>query len=273
MAGTVHGVVNKTWPRFADNSYYNAPHVVACFAQFFDHLSTPAGGSIMSKVACHYGGGTGWDYPGGSTPVGYNAPMGVWKMNTSTLRPGGGSALGEIYIFIACFGPDANHEARDFGGGLTVNSDIYANCRMGLQVAFREDGGDPWAESGGGELLTGTDRPGDPPFAAGASTIHFLMPYACNPGGSYTNGKRMHNMGGNNGDWYDAAILEGYFHGVADDDNIVCIYTQADQMDSEPKDYQALVIGIGELKPLCGSDPYFSYCWHDGGLPFNRGSA
>jgi len=270
MAGTVHGMVNKSWPRYAVNNYYNMEHLFAAIAQFFDHLSTAGGGNILTRIASNFSGGTGFDFPGGSNPIGYNqAPMGVWKMNTSTLRPGGGSALGEIYIFLAGFGPSP-YRSQDFG--LLVGNDTSAQGKIGIQVCFREDGGNPW---NGGVVNTGSDRPGSPVWDAGASTLHFLCPRACNPGGSYnTNKECLSNFADGNGNWYAFDIVDAYFHGVADDDNLLLFYTSQNGVQStdEPKDYACFYLGTGELFPNCGSDPYFSYSWLNTVPGFNRGS-
>jgi len=269
MAGTVHGMVNKTFPRIADSNYSNCVHTFAAFAQFFDHLSTPAGGSIMTRISSHYGGGTGFDYPGGANPVGYTAPMGVWKMNTSTQRPGGGSAIGEVYIFIAAF-TIATSEPQDFG--LTIAGSGNAVGKAGMQIAFAEDGSNPWK---GGVANVGGDRPADPlVWDAGASTLHMILPRSCAPGGvASTNRDNMAQIVNNMA--FD--ILEGYFHGFADDDNFIVFFSgyQAVQEDDDPREYSALCFGLGELQPNCGVDPYFCYSWVEGGdvngMPFARG--
>jgi hypothetical protein len=265
MGGTVHGVVNKTWPRYGSSADENAMHLFAAIAQFFDHLCTVGGGSIMTRIASNYGGGSGFDYPGGSNPIGYNQVLGVWKMNTSTLRPGGGSALGEVYILLSACGT-----ANDVWGLTASGTDTGWDGEVVISMAFREDGGNPW---NGTSNNNGLDTPvvGNP-WTDGGSTLHvFSRPNA--PGGSYSSGKnfvsslcRINNM-------YTMTITEGFFHGVADDDNWIFFYTGFDGMTTtEPKWYGAVCFGLGDLQPNCGSDPYNCYLWIDPAMPFSRNS-
>jgi len=275
MGGTVHGVVNKTTPRYSSSAVAaNVANVFASFAQFFDHLSTPAGGSIMTRIASNYGdGGSGFDYVGGAAPVGIGASsklLGVWEMNTSTLRPGGGSALGKVYFMLVA-SPGSNATAYFNNWSLFVNTDQYGQGKVGLQIAFREDGLSPWT---GGVANLGGDTPGNPPWTdGGVSTLHLILPRCCNPGGAY--GGSMDNMAELGRIYFgDLDITEGYFHGFADDDNIAVFFTSSDgwNVSDDPRDFAAFYFGLGELQPNCGADPYFCYSWVDVALGFSRGS-
>jgi hypothetical protein len=272
MGGTVHGMVNKKIPVYANNNHKNGAAVFACIAQFFDHLCTVGGGNIMTRVASNYGGGTGFDYPGGANPIGYNLTMGLWKMNTSTLRPGGGSALGEVYIFMVTTDQSSSSQYISYWGLRMNNGEQYGGSRVGLQIVFREDGGDPWNST---ENNDGLDVPGSPLWTAGGSTLHVVLPRSCNPGGAYDSGKnQLANLGGT-GAWYEWTILDCYFHGVADDDNFVLFVTRESAATSEPLDYAACVFGLGDLQPNAegpGADPYCCYAWIDSSLSFSRGS-
>lgn len=267
MGGTVHGVVNKTFPRIVDNDYQNSGCVFAAFAQFFDHLSTPAGGSIMTRIASNYGGGSGFDYPGGSNPFGTGNVklLGVWKMNTSTLRPGGGTALGEVYIsLVASLSSSSSSYFSTWG--LLSNDSGTGYGELAMQVAFREDGGDPWNVT---RANLGADVPSNPViWTAGGSTVH-VLPRSNNPGGDHnTNKQNMSEMGM----FYNFSILEGYFHGFADDDNFVCFYSSAAGLDSDPRTFASCGFGLGELRANAGADPYFCYNWIDKEPGFNRGT-
>lgn len=273
MGGTVHGMVNKKFPRYGDHRYENSNHVFACVAQLFDHLCTVGGGSIMTRVASNYGGGTGFDFPGGSNPIGYNKVMGLWKMNTSTLRPGGGSALGEVYIFLVATGDGTSGNYLSTWGLRSNSNDQNGSGKCCMQIVFREDGATPWT---GGTANTGTDAPGTSPlWDAGASTLHVVLPRCCNPGGSYDTEKDLvANLAGT-GNFYDFGILEGYFHGFADDDNFAFFFTNDASLDAEPLNYAAVVFGLGDLQPNAegpGADPYCCYAWIDVALSFSRGN-
>lgn len=274
MAGTLHGVVNKRIPRVADNSYNNSAHYLAAVAQFFNHLCTPAGGSYMTRVASNWGGGSGWDYVGGSTPIGtsyHNKALGVWKLNTSTLRPGGGSALGEVYFFlVASIGNSTG--ARFDEWSLYNAADIYGYGEVGIQVAFNEDGSNPWAgdsDDDGTDLPRTTGGPWDP----GTSTCHVVIPRSCNSGGSHaTNRDNMAALC--DPDFYDFEINHAYFHGIADADNVAFLYTSSYGLETsdDPRDMGMFFFGLGELQPNCGSDPYFCWAFTDAQLGLSRGA-
>lgn len=279
MAGTVHGVVNKTFPRYALTADENAIHIFACVAHFFDHLGTAGGGNIMTRVASNYGGGTGYDFPGGSNPIGYNKVMGSWKMNTSTLRPGGGSALGEVYIHLAA-GPTAGTAGWGIVG---TSGDTLNDGEVMMSMAFREDGGNPsLVQNSGGSTPPNNNGSDKFPssgsiWTAGASTVH-VFPRCNNPGGSYNTNKQMMATLSGGSNYATINILEGYFHGFADDDNWIFFITSHPGLvaSSEPLKYQAICFGLGELQPNCegpGLDPYTSYWWMEHDMPFSRGGS
>ena len=278
MAGTVHGLVNKKFPRYSSAADENAIHIFACVAHFFDHLTTVGGGNIMTRVASNYGGGTGFDFPGGASPIGYNKVMGSWRMNTSTLRPGGGSAMGEVYIHLAA-GPTAGTTGWDILG---TGGDVTNDGEVMMAMAFREDGGNPsLVQNSGGTTPPSNDGldkfpSSGPIWTAGASTVH-VFPRANNPGGTYNGDKQM--MATFSGATNNSAmnIVDAFFHGFADDDNWVFFITSYLGLatNSEPLKYQAICFGLGDLQPNCegpGLDPYTSYWWMEYDMPFSRGS-
>jgi hypothetical protein len=275
MGGTVHGVVNKTFPRYAQSEDRNALHVFACIAQFFDHLCTAGGGNIMTRLASNYAGGTGFDYPGGSNPIGYVRALGLWKMNTSTLRPGGGSALGEVYILLT--GHDENVGTWNIVG---TGGDTSCDGEVMISMAFREDGGNPSLVEGSGGGAPNDDGldvlpSSGPIWDAGASTVH-VFPRTNNPGGSYDTNKNLLAALPGNGDYAVMNILDGYFQGFADDDNWIFFLTSDIAMqDGEPKNYQVVGFGLGDLQPNAegeGSDPYNCYMFMRYHTAFPRGS-
>jgi len=264
MGGTVHGLVNRRFTRGPGDTsdYGNIRNVFPCYAAFFDHLSTPAGGNIMTRVGQDYGNGTGFDPVGGASPIASTYAWGLWKMNTSTLRPGGGSAMGEVYIFVAMLA-----SVLPASQGLLVqgSSSTTFQATVSMSIAFREDGGDPW--NGTASTI------GSPVWTdGGVSTVHVVTPRSNNPGGSHdTNKNNMSPLGER---YYYFDLTYGYFHGIADEDNFVTVCTpKAGIYDfDDPLIYSMSVFGMGTLQPNCGSDPYFCYAWSDNAMPFGRGS-
>lgn len=257
MSGTVHGLVNKQWGRIAPSINGNQMPMFKAFAAFFDHLCTPAGGSYMTRVASR---GSTWndlqstDY----TQVAF----GVWKMKTSTLRPGGGSALGEVYILLATAGGTYINSLSGLRSGGADGQNI-----VGMSIAFREDGGNPW---NGGTDNDGADEINTQVWTAGASTLH-CFPHSNNPGGGFaTNRNDTLLVSGyaSNGLYY-IDIPYGFLHGVADADNFAVVYSayEALRTDDDPKQFAALVFGLGDVMDGVTADPFLCYAWVDGELP------
>lgn len=264
MAGTVHGLVNRKWDRWDTATYDNTRNIFACFAEFFDHLCTVGGGSIMTRVASQHGNGSGLS----RGQVGSNHAWGVWKMNTSTLRPGGGTALGEVYFLLV-------QMASSYDIGYVISSTTGATQRgsMSMAIAFREDGGNPW---NGGTDNDGLDEVGSPVWTAGASTVH-VFPRSNNPGGSHnTNKNNVYCLSGGVSPWYYYMdIAYGYFHAFADDDTIAILHTGYEGIRDadDPKVFSAMVFGLGTTQPNITTDPYFCYCWWDEQLPYSENGA
>lgn len=262
MAGTVHGLVNKRFARIAAAINGNEMPMFKAFAAFFDHLCTAGGGNYMTRVASR--GDAGSDLQA----VSYTANVfGVWKMNTSTLRPGGGSALGEIYILLAATGGSYFSAL-----GLTAGANAPQNT-VGLSIAFREDGTSPW---NGGTDNDGADGIGDPSgigqyvWTAGSSTVH-VFPRSNNPGGSYDSDKDdTFLISGNTGNGlYNIDITYGFLHGIADEDNFAIVYSAYDALRNydDPKQYAIFTFGLGDALSTNTPDPYLCYAWLDLSLP------
>jgi hypothetical protein len=211
MAGTPHGLVNARIlaATVTANANRNAFAIVAAF---FEHLCTAGGGNYCTRIASYWGegGATGWDRTGGANPAGENA-FGVWRLNTSAARPGGGSALGAMYIFVSW--ADTS---------LAVNWQLDSSTSTdgcGIVVAFLEDGNSPW---NGGIANLGADAIGVPMWTAGGSTLHVLE-RSCNSGGSDDLNKD--NTRHAVRDKAAGTSTDHYIHCIADADNIAILST------------------------------------------------
>jgi hypothetical protein len=172
-----------------------------------------------TMIANNYGsGGTGWDWRDEANPPGENAWF-VVRMNVSGERPGGGSQLGAYYVltqwaYTDAFGSSPGNPGT-IGGG-TGNG-------VGLAVAFRTDGGNPWNGSDGpGGPGVGTDLKGTPVWTDGGSTL-IVLDASCGPNGSFVTNKEntipIHNR-------LDHTL--GRVHMVGDEDNIMLVRREYD---------------------------------------------
>jgi len=260
MGGTPHGLVNRYWAEYSSPN--GNQNFFASVAAFFDHLSTAGGGDIMERVASNYGNGSGFDRVGGSNPCGTDHSWGVWKMPVSTARPGGGSALGEVYVLLAMFySTTPGSQNMQLLGSTTADG-------VGISIAFREDGGNPWNVGGGAtQNDDGNDTAGSPLWTAGGSTVH-VFPLANNPGGDDNTTK-------NNlmllGDAAAVTISNGRFHGIADDDTVALFFTQRRQA-GVPEELAPLVFGPGTVRSNGTADPYCYWAFNERMPPFVRGS-
>jgi hypothetical protein len=230
----------------------------ACFAEAFDHLSTAGGGSYMTRIAAYYGsGGTGLQRPGGTNPVGTNQAWGLWRLNTSTARPGGGSALGDVYFLLS--------GAFDTGAVSPIRHRGSTSQRgVALAVAFREDGTNPWNAVTGS---MGADVTASPLWSAGGSTVH-VFPLSNNPGGSYNTNKENCMVFG---DYQQGRVVpDDWFHLVADADNIAAFCTYRGES-SNPLNSAHWWFATSSLQPNCGSDPYFCFSGFDYDSPLGSG--
>lgn len=267
MGGTVHGLVNRRMQRRSGGNYDNSQNAYAAIAAFFNHLTTVAGGQIMTRVASNYGNGSGQDHMAGPNPCGTDYNIGVWKMNTSTLRPGGGTALGEVYFLVMMFG--TSYYGSNFGVYIEGVNSSGMGATVAMAIAFREDGLSPW---NGQTDDDGTDTfPNSHPWTDGAAGLHVLMPRSCNPGGSYNTNKN--NLASVGHRYYYWDVTYGYFHGIADDDNIAIFITGEYGLHDtdDPKDFSGVMFGTGTVQPNAGSDPYCCYAMKSDALPIGMG--
>jgi hypothetical protein len=187
----------------------NQENFVNC-KQFFDALVTAGYGAIH---ASNYGaGGTGFDFHDGANPCGENAFF-VFEWATSTLRPGGGSALGKVYTLVqwcdaSSFGTAPGNPGLMNGTG-TIDG-------VGFQTAFLEDGNSPW---NGGTAAAGADAKGAQVWTAGASTLHILDYASTAPDGSHDT--NFENCLSPN---FDNSTVGGRTHFIADEDNFLVLY-------------------------------------------------
>lgn len=261
MGGTVHGLVNKRWARVASATNGNQGPMFKSLAAFFDHLCTVGGGSYMTRIASKGGSGDLQAVTNDSQS------FGVWRMNTSALRPGGGSSLGAVYIFLAQTGSlymtQVDFALQRFGNGTAQN------C-VAISIAFREDGGNPW---NGGTGNVGTDNHGTPVWTAGSSVVH-VFPRSNNPGGTHvTNKNNMIAFTGDAGQgFYNIDTAYGYVHGIADADNFAIVYSGYDAVRNvdDPMQYSFFSFGLGDVLPGLTADPYLCYCIADWVLPLDE---
>jgi hypothetical protein len=271
MAGTLHGLVNRRCNRISSADYHNWRNYFAAVADFFDHLSTPAGGNYMTRIASKFGvGGSGLSHTLSATPIGTENAFGLWRLNTSARRPGGGTALGAVYFFVwSTSNNDPNTYTPSFyvAGANSSTADVS----VGMAVAWREDGGSPWNVGGGAtELDNGSDTWGNPIWVDGGSYLH-IIPRTNNPGGTHATPKsNLINFPAM--DCYNHATQFGHFHGIADADNIAMVMTNRDGMAVDPKRLAFFFWGVGDLHPNIAADPYFCYCIHEHDLPISENS-
>ena len=271
MGGTVHGLVNRRFGRNGSADNNNSRHPFEAARAFFDHLSTPSGGSIMTRVASNDGNGSAGAALTPATSLGTTYCWGLWKMNTSTARPGGGAALGEVYILLMAFMTfyPASHTPPLLVHGAS-DSNSYAT--FGIQIAFAEDGASPW---NGSTNNNGNDTMGTAGGSANAvwwsatsSPIHVINPRSCNPGGSHNTNKQNLAPIGNRYYWFE--VPYGFFHGISDDDNWAMFLSGQEglQDQDDPLWYSMVAFGLYDLQPnVAASGAYACYACNDEQLP------
>lgn len=161
MAGTPHGLLDCRFNSGGQDTFENFMYILY---RFFKTLLADTYG-YTTLVASNYGSaGSGFGYAGSGSEPGNNAWF-VVKFNTSVARPGGGSQLGEYYVLVQGTGNVGFGSSPGSPGRCAGSTATY---RVGLAVAFRTDGGNPW---GGTTGSPGSDTKGSPVWTAGGSTL------------------------------------------------------------------------------------------------------
>ena len=204
MGGTVIGRVDCV--SLAGGAANGNQEVFTNLYQFMQRMVTA---TYATLIASQYGsGGTGFDFHDGGNPSGENA-WAVFRMNTSTERPGGGSELGAYYVLIqwadtAAFGTAPGDPGKL--GGSTVDG-------VGVAVAYLEDGTSPW---NGTTNADGTDSKGTPVWVPGGSTLH-VMDRSCQAvGGTYATNRENCVKA-----LQDVGVTQSRFHLLADEDSLL----------------------------------------------------
>jgi hypothetical protein len=180
MGGTVHGSVDHqtTGANPADRNQ----EVFTWIYNFV--VNQLIGNGYATMIATQYGtAGTGFDYFDGANPSGENAFF-VFRMDTSTERPGGGSDLGAYYVLVQWADGTAFGSAPG-NPGLIQGSNLAGADGVGIAVAFREDGTSPWA---GTTNNNGADTKGATVWTPGTSTLH-VLDRSCFLGGAHITNK------------------------------------------------------------------------------------
>jgi hypothetical protein len=177
MAGTPHGLVDC----YSNDGYQDiyADQMYWLYRFFKSVLADTYGYTTL--VASNYAGGGEFGYHGSGSEPGNNAWFLV-KFNTSAARPGGGSQLGEYYVFVQGAGNVGFGGSPGSPGYCTGSTGSY---RIGIMVAFRTDGGNPW---GGTTGSLGSDTKGNPVWVDGGSTL-CVMDVSNSSIGSYSTSK------------------------------------------------------------------------------------
>lgn len=157
------------------------------FKNLYDFFEQMVTANYATRIALQYGAsGTGTDYHDGANPFGENA-FAVYRMdgstsgNTASDRDGVTLPDFDYYIFFqwadaATFGTSPGNPGRIDGA---------TGDGLGVAMAVRADGGDPW---NGTTNNNGTDTKGATVWTAGASTL-YVTPLSNGPFGSHLTNK------------------------------------------------------------------------------------
>jgi hypothetical protein len=210
MAGTVHGILDAV-----SGATYKT-QVQSIFTMTWRFWQVMIAQGYATMIANNYGnGGTGWDWYDGANPPGENAWFLV-RMNTSTARPGGGTQLGAYYVLTQWAYDDSFGASPGNPGALDGNT---GGNGVGIAVAFRTDGGNPW---GGTTGSPGSDTKGTPVWIDGGSTL-VVVDASCGPSGTFvTNKENMIHFF----DRLDHTL--GRIHMVGDEDNFMLVRKEYD---------------------------------------------
>lgn len=240
MAGTVTGLVDA---RVGDGGTQPANNNnQELFTVVYNFLN-----SKYTRIACNFGtAGTGFDFFDGANPSGENA-FAVFRAN---------SAANPFNILIQWADSSPFGSSPGNPGLLQASS---SSDGVGVMVAFREDGTNPWA---GGTANAGADAKGATVWTPGSSTLHVLGRSNTTGGSHATNKENMFTLGD-----LPSPGQFGRMHCVGDDDGFAILTDISDD-----GTYQALYAGaytprsgLTITHPLCiVINPQLSTFWVTG---------
>lgn len=243
MSGTVCGILDAL-----HYSTVQADRNQATFKIIFAFFERMVAVGNAARIALQYGAsGTGTDWYDGANPFGENA-FAVYRFlaSASSVR------TTDFYVLIqwadtASFGTAPGNPGRLKGS--------TSGDGIGIQMAFREDGGSPW---NGTTNNNGTDTKGATVWVAGGSVLH-VLDRSCSdavPNGSWVSTKD------NLLPLCDTTADYGRFHCIGDADGFV-IFTTATSSLGSPVSYWATYVGV--YTPRDGfsmTNPYILVNWN-----------
>jgi hypothetical protein len=205
MAGIIHGSVDHV-----NSGATPAQRNQELFTWIYNFVVNQLiANGYATMIATQYGtAGTGFDYHDGANPSGENALF-LFRMNTSTERPGGGSALGAYYVLVQWADTNAFGAAPGNPGKISNGT----GDGVGICAAFREDGTSPWAGTTNND---GTDTKGATVWTPGGSTLHVMERSNSPGGGNVTNKENMNRV-------IDCGGGNARFHLIGDEDSIILL--------------------------------------------------
>lgn len=227
-SGSVDHVTNASTAANANQEF---------FTNLFRFYNGPLrSGSYVELVALNYGlSGTGMNFHNENNPFGENAWV-CWRVRSGSVPAGEPSIrrAHDYYVFFQWADTSA------FGAAPGAPAVISAGTTdgVGVQIAWRADGGNPWNGTSAG---AGADTKGTPVWTAGTSSV-YVLPRSNGTGGTYaTNKQNCYRI-------YDlATTATSYrYHFIADRD---CFVTFIDSGDNTS--YDASLI-FGTFEPISG---------------------
>lgn len=178
--GTVSGSIDIRLTQTSNNGNQEL------FTAMYQFLNGPMrSGSYCELHALHTGSTSptalGTDFYDEATPFGNNA-FAVFKFPSGTISGSVSKRSSDMYALIQ-WSDTAAFGSAPGDPGLLINSMADG---VGLAIALRDDGGDPWT---GDSNADGNDRKGTPVWTAGPSTLR-VFPRSNNTGGTHSTNKQ-----------------------------------------------------------------------------------
>lgn len=242
MAGQTVGKVDVTYQFSTDNE--NNQALFTTIWRFFNGPMLSS--SYVELVALNYGAaGTGTEYPDENAPFGQNAFF-VWRLPS-------GSSSRPVDVYVMCQWADATSFGSSPGNPGRLSNGTGDG--VGICVAYRDDGGNPWAGSTNGD---GSDTKGDPVWTAGDSVLR-IFPRSNEDGLTHSTSKEnLFQIS----DVSSSDDINQKIHMVADRDNFVLLHDENNNQDYENFFFYGLYTPIDALT---GSIDMPFMCYGDDG--------